>query len=391
LLWSLLTPAAVAQSAPGSAVSSVFVTAHQDDWQLFMGSRAYDDVRRYGKVVFVIITAGQGDEPGETWWRAREMGCANSARTAANANASATPPRPTFNTVNVRGHQLTASYYRNTVVYFLRLPDGGVQGQGFARYNHQSLRKLRNRQINSISSIDGVNTYTSWDDLTSTVREVIRREVRTGCALWVNSSNPDVAHNPNDHPDHVATGNLTDDATRAMNCRRMLYMGYNTSRRPVNLNPTQTANQTALFAAYCRSMAEAGQPTGWQPDHLCWLGRQYSYLRHEAERPLTAATAAQRVADSLANIPSGLVLAVPTPNPCTMSSLLTYELPRQTPVTLTLYDLRGKEIKTLVRTNQRPGHYEVWLDVNQFPANGTYICRLQAGSEHREQRVQIER
>jgi GlcNAc-PI de-N-acetylase len=391
----LLTGRVAAQSGggtPGAASSSVFMTAHQDDWQLFMGSRAYDNVQRHGKVVFIILTAGQGEDPNDVWWQARETGCANSARTACNAQQNTTPPRPTFTTVTVRGHQVTATFYRNTAMYFLRLPDGGTRGEGFANCRFQSLRKLKNGQLSTLTTVDGLNTYTSWADVTGTVRDIIRREVRTGCSLWVNSPNPDVRRNPNDHPDHVLAGTIADEATSGMNCRRVLYVGYHTARRPANLNATQTANQTALFAAYCRSMTEAGQSSGWQPDHLCWLGRQYSYLRHEpSAAPVSAATAAQRTADSLAAAAKELLLAVPTPNPCSMSSMLAYELPRQVDVTLSLYDLRGELIRTLVRTNQRPGHYEVWLDVNQFPASGTYICRLQAGKEHREQRVQIER
>ncbi|RTQ47596.1 hypothetical protein EJV47_19470 [Hymenobacter gummosus] len=395
LVCGLLSGRATAQavaSPAALATSSVFVTAHQDDWQLFMGSRAYDNVQRHGKVVFIILTAGHAEFMNDTWWQARETGCANSARTACNAQRSTAVPRPTFSTVDVRGHHITATFYRNTAMYFLRLPDGGVRGEGFPKCRFQSLRKLKEGKISSLTSVDSLNTYTSWADVTNTVRDIIRREVRTGGTLWVNSSDPDARRNPADHPDHQITGTITDEATRGMNCRRVLYVGYSTSRRPANLNATQTANQTALFAAYCRGLTEAGQPSAWMPDHLCWLGRQYSRLRHEpAAAPVSPATAAQRTADSLAAACRGLVLAVPTPNPCSMSSLLAYELPRQSDVTVSVYTLRGELIRTLVSTNQRPGHYEVWLDVNQFPAAGTYICRLQAGREHREQRIEIVR
>ncbi|WP_176132808.1 PIG-L family deacetylase [Hymenobacter sp. CRA2] len=369
----------------------MFITAHQDDWQLFMGSRAYDNVQHQAKVVFIIITAGQANEPGDAWWQAREVGCLNSVRTACGQQQNTNLPPACITTVNVRGHQLAASYFRNTVVYFLRLPDGGTNGQGFARCNFQTLRKFRAGQCSTLSSIDGATTYSSWNDLTSTIRAIVQQEIRANSPLWVHSPNPDVQRNPYDHPDHVTTGSITDEATRNLECRRVLYMGYHSSHKPANLNPVQTANQTALFAAYCRGLTESGQPSAWQPDHLCWLGRQYSYLRHEAQQQVTAANAAQMRIDSLANATKQLTLATPAPNPFDMSSMLAYELPKAGAVTLRLYDMRGQLIQTLVQAEQRPGHYEVWLDVNQFPASGTYICRLQVGQEHREQRVQIVR
>src|SRR5947209_5394289 len=62
----------------GGGMSGVvfYISAHQDDWQLFRGERAYRDLRAPGlRVVFVYTTAGDsGDGPGASWWRARERG-----------------------------------------------------------------------------------------------------------------------------------------------------------------------------------------------------------------------------------------------------------------------------------------------------------------------------
>ncbi|MCC3155940.1 PIG-L family deacetylase [Hymenobacter sp. 15J16-1T3B] len=394
MVWALLTGTAQAQTQtappPASSNASVFVTAHQDDWQLFMGSRAYDNVQRHRKVVFIIITAGQGDQPSDAFWKAREQGCLNSARTACDLTAGKLPP-PVMTKVTIRGHALQASYYRNTVVYFLRLPDGGGRGQGFSFCNFQTLAKLRAGQGGPLKTLDGSTQYESWADLTSTVRDIIRRETRPSWTLWVHSPNPDARANPNDHADHMSAGIIAGAATQGLDCRRLLYSGYDVRNRAVNLNAAQTANQTALFAAYCQAMTERSQPSGWQPDHLCWLGRQYSVLVHSAaSASTTAATAAQLRNDSLLKAPSQIILGVPAPNPCTASSVLSYELPTAADVNLGLYDMQGRLIRTLVQAQQQAGHYEVWLDVNQFPATGVYLCRLQAGSVLRTQRVQIE-
>lgn len=391
LAGSARAQAPATQPNPPASHASVFIVGHQDDWQLFMGSRAYDNVQRHRKVVFIILTAGQGDYASDTWWKAREQGCLNSARTACDLKADQLPA-PVYSKVTVRQHQLVASYYRNTVVYFLRLPDGGVRGQGYGVCNYQSLTKLRAGQGGPISSLDGRTQYRSWADLTNTVRDIIRRETRPSWTLWVNSPNPDEHANPVDHPDHLSAGHVADAATRDIPCRRLLYTGYSNARRPANLNAEQTANQTALFAAYCRTMTALGQPSGWQPDHLCWLGRQYSVMRRPAtEQRVSAATAARLCNDSISDDPQMVLLAPPAPNPCTASSMLTYELVKSTAVNMSLYDLQGRLIKVLVEAEQVPGRYEVWLDVNQFPANGTYLCRLQAGKTISTQRVQIQR
>lgn len=388
----MTTPPIVSNAAASSSTStnaSVFVVAHQDDWQLFMGSRAYDNVQRFRRAVFIVVTAGQGDQAAEDWWKARELGCVTSVRTAANPqNIKMTEPE--FVKVTVRGHQLTASYYRNTVTYFLRLPDGGGRGQGFSSCNFQTLNKLKAGQGGPLRAIDGNDKYNSWSDLTNTVRAIIQREVRPNWTLWVHSPNPDDKVNANDHPDHLNAGIIAEQATRYIECRRLLYNGYGNAQRPINLSAVQKNNQTAMFAAYCRVMADRGQPSGWQPDHLCWLGKQYSVLVHGAEYHTTAANAAKVRKDTLLSAPTQAMLAVPAPNPCVASSVLAYDLPEATSVNLSLYDMQGRLIRTLVDARQNPGHYEVWLEVNQFPANGVYLCRLQAGAALSTQRVQIQ-
>lgn len=372
-----------------STNASVFIVAHQDDWQLFMGSRAYDNVQRHRRAVFIVVTAGQGDQATEAWWRTRELACVNSVRTAADP-LTVKQPEPTFFKTSIRGHQIITTCYRNTVVYFLRLPDGGGRAQGFSSCNFQTLNKLKAGQSGGIRTIDGSNQYESWSDLTNTVRAIIQREVRPNWTLWVHSPNPDDKVNRNDHPDHLNAGFIAEQATRNMECRRSLFNGYGNAQRPVNLNGVQQTNQTAMFAAYCRTMAERGQPSGWQPDHLCWLGRQYSVLHHGAASSTTAANAARTRNDTLLSAPTKARLAIPTPNPCVASSVLAYDLPDAADVNLSLFDIQGRLIRTLVDARQNAGHYEVWLDVTQFPANGVYLCRLQAGSALSTQRVQIQ-
>lgn len=60
------------------------------------------------------------------------------------------------------------------------------------------------------------------------------------------------------------------------------------------------------------------------------------------------------------------------------STTISYTLPRAVQVQLTIFDVSGKEIETLVNTMQAPGEYKIrWLPDNL--AAGVYFYRLQAG------------
>ena len=65
------------------------------------------------------------------------------------------------------------------------------------------------------------------------------------------------------------------------------------------------------------------------------------------------------------------------PNPYNPSTHITYLIPHSGWITLTLYDLLGKEITTLVDMNQSAGSYTVTYDASHL-ASGIYIYTLRA-------------
>ncbi|NWF50716.1 MAG: choice-of-anchor D domain-containing protein [Ignavibacteriaceae bacterium] len=83
-------------------------------------------------------------------------------------------------------------------------------------------------------------------------------------------------------------------------------------------------------------------------------------------------------------IPVKFALEQNYPNPFNPSTKINYSIPKESDVKLTVYDLLGREIYTLVDDIQKPGYYEVeWKGLNssQIPVtSGTYFFRLQAGS-----------
>jgi len=63
------------------------------------------------------------------------------------------------------------------------------------------------------------------------------------------------------------------------------------------------------------------------------------------------------------------------PNPFNPVTIIRYSLPITGHVTLSVFDLTGRRISTLVDETKRSGTYEVNYDASGL-ASGTYICRL---------------
>ena len=77
--------------------------------------------------------------------------------------------------------------------------------------------------------------------------------------------------------------------------------------------------------------------------------------------------------------PVGWKLEQNYPNPFNPSTTITYELPRAFQVTLTVFDILGREVSVLVNERREAGVYEVKLDASEL-ASGVYLYRLTAGS-----------
>jgi photosystem II stability/assembly factor-like uncharacterized protein len=103
------------------------------------------------------------------------------------------------------------------------------------------------------------------------------------------------------------------------------------------------------------------------------ISSQYGVLLHTTNGGVTFVDEKQ-----VDEIPSTYFLSNNFPNPFNPSTTINYSIPKQSNVTLKLFDVLGRELFTLVNKEQRQGNYEVELDGSDL-TSGIYFYRLQAG------------
>ena len=69
---------------------------------------------------------------------------------------------------------------------------------------------------------------------------------------------------------------------------------------------------------------------------------------------------------------------------------MAFALPEGGPVTVSVFDLLGREVARLVDGEMPAGRHQATLDAGALPS-GVYVVRLVAGGEVRTQRVTVAR
>ena len=92
------------------------------------------------------------------------------------------------------------------------------------------------------------------------------------------------------------------------------------------------------------------------------------------------------VDDSRKPLPEKLIISQNYPNPFNSSTVITFSLSEARPVTVTVYDLLGREIRTVLDDYRQAGIYHVTFDASSLPS-GIYFYRLQAGESIETRRM----
>ena len=111
------------------------------------------------------------------------------------------------------------------------------------------------------------------------------------------------------------------------------------------------------------------------------IGRlqRYSFVPASRTTRITILIGRSSIVNSAANSPGAFRLGVNYPNPFNPTTVISYELPKETLVTLNVYDVLGQKVATLVNGQRPAGEHTVEFNGSRF-ASGVYFYRLVAGN-----------
>ena len=296
---------------------SFSIQAHQDDWQLFMSTKILADLSVSDilnpKMVFITFTAGDEGNGVNAfgaatvpYYLAREKGSLYSSKFASDISGGILAIVPTVQIATVNGHKISKYIYGKTVNYFLRLPDGNTTGAGYANTGFESLQRLQTRKIKSISSIDRLTKYTSWSDLTNTIKAIIVLEKGNDNQVWMYTPSLNTTNNPGDHSDHKYASTAVQDAVK-----NMLWVGidefinFQSSALADNLNVSDHEDAAAIFSVCDRGLIESKYSSTFNAAHKAWLPMEY----HNIKRSPTGSAPFAPIFESLAEDNSSSVIS----------------------------------------------------------------------------------
>jgi hypothetical protein len=94
------------------------------------------------------------------------------------------------------------------------------------------------------------------------------------------------------------------------------------------------------------------------------------------------------IENEVAIVPEEYYLYQNYPNPFNPNTIIKYSLPEDGFVNLTVYNMLGEEIKTLVNKSQKSGNYEVEFTASNLPS-GIYFYRIQTNSFYETKKMVI--
>ncbi len=281
--WYWLAPILFGMLLHGTpAASAVFIGAHPDDIAFFMSKNVWTSLAQGEPTIFILTTAGDaGNGSGGggiiPYYRARLNGHESVIRFWKSMDGKWVEP-------TVRGSERFDQFeiekfsFGNVVLYNLNLPDGNGDGAGFISTGSTSMAQLLSGRVASMTSIDTVNTY-SAAQLRELLRQIISRNMRDVAEVWVHYQDPFRLINPGDHSDHVATGQLVNQALAEkleFACvHSARYLGYVTGGMARNLTIAETEVHIAGIGALNAGVVGSGTWSNWDDTHRRWLGRQY--------------------------------------------------------------------------------------------------------------------
>ncbi|GAA6008786.1 hypothetical protein JCM10207_001724 [Rhodosporidiobolus poonsookiae] len=270
----LLQAASVSASVFNCVGGSVQIVAHPDDDLLFQNPSLLGDFSSNACVTSVFLTSGDSGTTGLTYATGREEGNAAACAYMAGANNSWTAFYGTFGGQPVLVETLTAQPQVQRVLF--RLPDGNMDGSGFAQTGYKSLRSLWMGTIPSIYSIDSKSTFTL-----ATLEEALGQILAARQPDVVRSLDDLSDYDGGDHADHLTVGRMSKKlaAQYAPGASFSGYMGYPVQNLPATMSTDDADfiakcdtffSYTPYDSAECQSFSGCAGRGEWS-----WLQREY--------------------------------------------------------------------------------------------------------------------
>ncbi|SCZ92524.1 BZ3500_MvSof-1268-A1-R1_Chr5-2g07942 [Microbotryum saponariae] len=303
LLFTCYQLSAVSATVFSCVGGTVYVVAHPDDDLLFQSPDLWTDVVSGACITTIFLTSGDSGV-GLTYAKARESGNEAANSYMANVDDSWTEFVATFGGQPVLVRTLVGAPQVQRV--WFRLPDGNVDGTGYAPNGYQSLRGLYFGSISSISSVDGGATFTL-----ATLKNAISDILTARQAKNVRTLDHLSDYDAGDHSDHITTARITSAlvGNTAPSANFAGYMGYpinNFAPTLISGSAQFVAKSNAFFqytpfdSGECQSYSactSAGRGESY------WLARQYVVTSALAQQSYTGS------AESPVTIPNGTNIA----------------------------------------------------------------------------------
>ncbi|EQC37783.1 hypothetical protein SDRG_04809 [Saprolegnia diclina VS20] len=258
----VLSPKASLPVAPPTRTSSaLFLTAHQDDHELFVSGQVAKAVADPDTAVaFIYMTAG---DAGSTngWYEAREAGTLAATRVWVQAAGRFDPVQRT-SFVTVLGHVITKVEIGNVAHYFLRLPEFGTID--LSKYGTPVSPMNRPQEV-----------YATEADVQAVLLAIVKMEAKGRATLHSQQ------YGQVDHFLHAMTGRLiasavATDPTLSTCLSIAYYWGYQKWLDPVNLPDKLTIElQRRAWLALSSTASRLYPSMSPWLDHVSVLGREY--------------------------------------------------------------------------------------------------------------------
>ncbi len=332
--------------------TSVYISAHQDDWQLFVGDYAYNDILDDGtETVFIYITAGDAGKD-NTFWRSREEAALASVEFILNATQDSIERTEFFHSIN--SHSIKCYQLNNIKNYFFRLPDGYLSDLA---------------EDSTLLTLDEKNSYLNYADFKNTLSDLLTSYTDTD--LHIITHEPDEVYNPKSHPDHRVTGRTVTDIQQNVQSTILYYKDYTTQDLPANTDHHSTMQKSAEFLAYDKIMYDLNNycTACESPLYTQWIFRTYI----------------SRIVDNQNNIfdipvtPTTFTIQQNYPNPFNNSTIFTFSISAKSYVSFQIYNAAGELVDTFYNKVLKKNSYKFRWNAEGL-SSGIYFFRLRVNN-----------